>query len=119
MPAKTAIYAEAEKVFKRDEWTCKYCGLNGRQSFAAWRSLTWDHLVPRHDSRRDNRDFIVTACGSCNMKLCQYWLVAQREGTKLDSLSETELLARRREYIRPFLYSDEEYWRGHVAVKPS
>ncbi len=117
MATKDRVYAAAEKIFRRDGWVCQYCKLDGRESVANWRPLTWDHLLPSSDMRRDSEDFIVTACGSCNMTLCQFWRVAQREAKDLVAATREELLAWRQTYLSPFLIGDEQYWRTKVATE--
>jgi 5-methylcytosine-specific restriction endonuclease McrA len=47
-------------VFKRDHFTCQYCGTN--------RDLTLDHLIPRSKGGKSNWTNLVTACKSCNAK---------------------------------------------------
>ncbi len=39
---------------RRDDWTCVYCGLDGRESFWAWLSLSVDHLLPKGHADADN-----------------------------------------------------------------
>lgn len=47
-------------VFKRDNFTCQYCGIN--------KDLTLDHLIPRSKGGKSNWTNLVTACKSCNAK---------------------------------------------------
>lgn len=55
----------AYKINLRDNFTCVYCGLDGRQ-WPNWLFLSWDHLLPKGHPNRNNEDFIVTACRFCN-----------------------------------------------------
>lgn len=48
-----------KEVFRRDHYTCQYCGQNSK-------SLTIDHVIPRHLGGRTAWDNIVTACPRCN-----------------------------------------------------
>jgi molybdenum cofactor biosynthesis enzyme MoaA len=34
-------------VYQRDNFRCRYCGLDGRQSFERWLFLSLDHLLPK------------------------------------------------------------------------
>jgi hypothetical protein len=54
-------------VFKRDKWTCVYCGYKGGpESFDAYLRGNWqcDHWDPDGGDTLEN---CVTACGQCNM----------------------------------------------------
>ena len=48
-------------VFARDEFTCQYCGLVGKD-------MTIDHVVPRRHGGRTEWDNVVCSCRRCNMK---------------------------------------------------
>ncbi len=52
-------------VYERDRFSCRYCGLNGRD-FAHWLHLCLDHVVPRSQGGADTEDNLVVACHSCN-----------------------------------------------------
>ncbi|NIV31113.1 MAG: HNH endonuclease, partial [Anaerolineae bacterium] len=47
------------EVFRRDDYTCQYCGSRAR-------TLTLDHIVPRHRGGRHRWENLVAACASCN-----------------------------------------------------
>src|SRR6266852_1853147 len=49
-----ALRGYAYPIHKRDGFRCRYCGLDGTQTFASWLSLSWDHLLPKGDPRRDD-----------------------------------------------------------------
>lgn len=49
-----------ENVYKRDNYTCVYCGSNVRKF------LTLDHVVPRSKGGQDSWENLVTACKRCN-----------------------------------------------------
>lgn len=49
-----------QNVFKRDGYTCVYCGCKKRKT------LTIDHLIPKAKGGRDSFDNWVTACFRCN-----------------------------------------------------
>ncbi len=79
MPGFTdALRGYAFAVQKRDGFKCRYCGLDGTQSFGNWLSLSWDHLLPKGYSDRDNPDYIVTACMFCNTADKRYFDQAEK-----------------------------------------
>jgi 5-methylcytosine-specific restriction endonuclease McrA len=47
------------EVFRRDQQTCQYCGKETK-------SLTLDHVVPRHRGGKHVWDNVVSACFQCN-----------------------------------------------------
>jgi 5-methylcytosine-specific restriction endonuclease McrA len=49
------------EVFIRDAYTCQYCG---RES----RTLTIDHVIPRHRGGEHIWENVVSACVACNQK---------------------------------------------------
>jgi 5-methylcytosine-specific restriction endonuclease McrA len=53
-------------VFKRDEFSCQYCGTN--------KDLTLDHLIPRSKGGKSNWTNLVTACKDCNSRKGDYEL---------------------------------------------
>jgi len=34
-------------IHQRANFACRYCGRDGKLSFNAWLTLSWDHLFPR------------------------------------------------------------------------
>ncbi len=49
------------EVFKRDRYTCQYCGRESRQ-------LTLDHVVPRYRGGQHTWENVVSACVPCNRR---------------------------------------------------
>jgi 5-methylcytosine-specific restriction endonuclease McrA len=49
-----------QKVFKRDEYQCVYCG--------SQKELTIDHVQPRSRGGRNTWTNLVTCCSKCNHK---------------------------------------------------
>ncbi len=49
------------EVFKRDEFTCQYCGARPPQAV-----LNVDHINPVAEGGKNDIDNLVTACESCN-----------------------------------------------------
>ena len=48
-----------KEVFVRDNYTCQYCGVRGRD-------LTLDHVIPRHKGGKHTWENLVSACRACN-----------------------------------------------------
>ena len=49
------------EVFKRDWYTCQYCGQETRQ-------LTLDHVIPRHQGGQHSWENVISACVYCNRR---------------------------------------------------
>ncbi len=49
------------EIFRRDKFTCQYCGREFRQ-------LTLDHVIPRSRGGQHTWENVVSACASCNRK---------------------------------------------------
>lgn len=52
-------YRIIKAVFKRDNYTCQYCGKVGGK-------LEADHIIPFSKGGTDDMDNLVTACRKCN-----------------------------------------------------
>ncbi len=48
-------------VFRRDNFTCQYCGLESNH-------LTIDHVIPRHRGGAHTWENVVSACPPCNRR---------------------------------------------------
>lgn len=116
MPGFTdALRGYAFPVHKRDNFKCRYCGLDGTASFANWLSLSWDHLLPGGHTERDNLEYIVTACMFCNTADNRYFDNALKRGLQFDGLTPDELVAQRLSYVQRTRESYEEFWRQNVS----
>ena len=105
----------AFEVLKRDNFTCQYCGLNGRESFNNWLALSWDHLLPKGSEQRDNPDFIVAACNFCNTADNRYFDKAIKEGHSFENLSPLELVAKRKIAVEKTRKNYKEFWVEEVV----
>ena len=116
MPAFTdSLRGYAAEVLKRDGFKCRYCGLDGRQSFDAWLALSWDHLLPKGDPNRDNPEFIVAACNFCNTADNRYFDLATSRGLQFGGLSQQNLVEQRRLYVEATRKSYFKFWKENVA----
>ncbi len=112
-----ALRGYAFPVHKRDNFRCRYCGLDGTQSFANWLSLSWDHLLPKGHPNRDNLDYIVTACMFCNTADNRYFEQAARRGLTFDGLTPEQLVAQRLLYVETTRKGYQDFWEGQVRLK--
>ena len=74
-----ALRGYAFAIHKRDGFKCVYWGLDGKESFPNWLSLSQDHLLPKGHPDKEKQDFIVTACQFCNTADNHYF---ERESSK-------------------------------------
>lgn len=111
-----ALRGYAFRIHQRDNFVCRYCGLDGRASFSAWLSLSEDHLLPKGHPRRDEPAFRVTACQFCNVADNQYFAHAARRGLELEGLTPEELVAQRKPFVEAVRGKYHEFWRANVAT---
>jgi len=116
MPSYTdSLRGYAFPIHQRDQFRCKYCGLDGTQSFENWLSLTWDHLLPKGHPDRNNPNFIVTACAFCNTADNKYFVQAEKRGLRFDGMAPDQLVAQRLPYVQQTRRSYREFWTQNVA----
>ena len=58
-----AVSFSRRNLFKRDHWTCQYCGLQPGAD-----ELTIDHMVPRSQGGTSTWENCVLACLACNKR---------------------------------------------------
>lgn len=104
-------------IHARDGFCCRYCGLDGRESFAAWLSLSLDHLLPRDHPSRNDPAYTVTACMFCNTADNLYFKLAERRGITFDNKTPEELIAQRLPYVEPTRASYSEFWEANVRTE--
>jgi len=109
-----ALRGYAFATHRRDNWTCVYCGLDGRASFSAWLSLSEDHLLPKSHPERNNPEYIVTACSFCNVADNRYFDRAAERGLSFDGKSREELIAQRRPWVMKTREEYRTFWEEHV-----
>ena len=56
---------QRQRIFRRDNFTCQYCGLDASTEFEKWyyANLNVDHINP---DAGDNDENLITACRTCN-----------------------------------------------------
>lgn len=60
-PHGGGIAFSKKNVFRRDNYSCQYCGSQGK-------NLTIDHVVPKSRGGSSNWENVVVACQRCNVK---------------------------------------------------
>jgi 5-methylcytosine-specific restriction endonuclease McrA len=118
MPAYgDALRGYAFEIHRRDRFKCRYCGLDGSLTFAAWLSLSWDHLLPKGNPNRDDPDYIVTACMFCNTADNRYFDQVVARGLSLDGLSPEQLVAQRLPFVQRTRDSYQTFWLEQVRAE--
>jgi 5-methylcytosine-specific restriction endonuclease McrA len=56
-----------DRIFKRDEFKCMYCGFSGKGSFENWLQLTIDHIRPLRFIEDNSDENLATCCNYCNL----------------------------------------------------
>ena len=103
-----ALRGYAFAVMKRDGFTCSYCEFDGTK-WPNWLFLSWDHLLPPGHERRDDPDFIVTACRMCNE-------FHNRTAFEVDGKTRPELVAQKRPMVLARREEYRKFWQNHVGT---
>ncbi len=78
--AFNGYYALRYKIFKRDKFTCQYCGQKAPDV-----KLEVDHIVPTYEGGTDDEDNLITSCWACNkgkesLSIVERWEEANKTG---------------------------------------
>jgi len=57
---------EGKKILERDDFVCKYCGLDGRASFENALVMRVDFVIPRARKGKKDPANLVACCIPCN-----------------------------------------------------
>jgi 5-methylcytosine-specific restriction endonuclease McrA len=57
---------EGRKILERDDYVCRYCGLDGRASFESALVMRVDFVVPRARKGKKDPGNLVACCSPCN-----------------------------------------------------
>jgi len=102
------------EIHKRDDFTCQFCGFDGKASFERWLSLSSYHLLPKENRNRDNPDYIVTACMFCSIADNRFFEQVEERGLRLEGMSREQLVAQRRPYVQEVRQAYRDFWRENV-----
>ena len=64
--AKPLTSDEGRRILERDQYRCRYCGLDGMANFENSLIMTVDFVHPRAKKGKKTPDNLVTACRPCN-----------------------------------------------------
>ena len=59
--------AEGLRILTRDQFRCRYCGLDGKSSFENALVMSVDFVMPRARSGKKDPANLVACCRPCNM----------------------------------------------------
>jgi 5-methylcytosine-specific restriction endonuclease McrA len=65
--AKPLTSEEGRRILERDQYRCRYCGLDGMANFENSLVMTVDFVHPRARKGRKDPENLVTACRPCNV----------------------------------------------------
>jgi len=65
--AKPVTRRQGLRILKRDQFRCRYCGLNGRASFENALVMGVDFVVARARKGKNEAGNLVTCCRPCNV----------------------------------------------------
>jgi 5-methylcytosine-specific restriction endonuclease McrA len=99
------------RIYQRDNFTCRYCGTDGRTSFEVWLTLSIDHLLPVGHPDREQDEFKITACRFCNEVDNQYFT---KYGLIFDNKTPDELIEQRRPYVQAVRDKFKKFWEENV-----
>lgn len=57
---------EGRKILERDDYVCRYCGLDGRGSFENALVMRVDFVIPRARKGKKDPSNLVACCTACN-----------------------------------------------------
>jgi len=109
-----ALRGYAYEVHKRDNFRCRYCGVDGLQSFDVWLTLTLDHLLPKDHPNPNNQEYMVTACHFCNTADNRHFDKAEQYGLQFDNMTPEQLVEQRRKYVHITRNEYRDFWETQV-----
>ena len=87
-------------ILERDQFRCRYCGLDGRASFENALVMGVDFVVPRARKGKNEEDNLVACCRPCNvikgrrvfasLEEAKAYVLARREELRKSWASHTE-----------------------------
>jgi len=57
---------EGRKILERDDYRCRYCGLDGRANFDGALAMRVDFIIPRAKKGKKTPENLVACCTPCN-----------------------------------------------------
>jgi 5-methylcytosine-specific restriction endonuclease McrA len=65
--AQPVTIEEGVRILERDQYRCRYCGLDGAASFENALAMSVDFVVPRARKGKKDPMNLVACCRACNM----------------------------------------------------
>ena len=95
---------EGLKILERDDYKCRYCGLDGRATFENALTMRVDFVVPRARKGKKDPNNLVACCTPCNTI----------KGTKVYASFDDakSFVLKQREALR-------KAWQSKTALQPS
>lgn len=106
-----------DRIFERDNFTCRYCGADGGKRFEVWLTLSVDHLLPVGHVNREDVDFKVTSCQFCNTADNLYFSKREKYGLVFDGKSPEQLVEQRKPYVQKVRDDYYTFWVEKVRPK--
>ena len=100
--------AEGLKILERDQFRCRYCGLDGKASFENALVMSVDFVVPRASKGKKNPGNLVACCRPCNV-------IKGKRAYKDFAEAQKYVLARREDLRRAW---EEKFLRPAHRVEP-
>jgi hypothetical protein len=101
--AKPVTRRQGLRILVRDQFRCRYCGLNGRASFENALVMGVDFVVPRARKGKNEAGNLVACCRPCN-------LIKGRRPFGSFEEAKSYVLARREELLKA--------WASHNEPNP-
>jgi 5-methylcytosine-specific restriction endonuclease McrA len=107
-PITPTLSFNKKNIFKRDAFTCQYCGRNGGER------MTIDHVIPKSLGGRTVWENVVSACRACNLRKGnkspgEVGLRLRRKPTRPRSASYLGILA--------YASHHDERWRRYLPAE--
>ncbi len=96
----------AHPTLKRDDFLCTYCGLDGKV-WPNWLYFSRDHLFPQGHPKRDNQEYIVAACITCNT-------FHNRTEFDVEGKTPQELIEQKKPLVPQRRTEYYAFWKEHV-----
>lgn len=122
LPA-TKVWFSRRNIFKRDRYTCQYCGRqwrrdSGKSGGIGFDELTIDHVVPRSQGGQSRWDNCVLACLDCNARKADR--TPDQAGLRLRRKPDQPVwsplyAAQRVRYASWSKFLSEAYWSAELA----
>jgi len=96
---KKRSFYNYKKVYKRDKYTCQYCGYN-LEEYTEFRALHIDHIKPWSAGGSNKMNNLSVSCSKCNLTLSDKWFnTFEEKKAYLLNINENKRIMRRKPYL--------------------